>query len=234
MTASRSSGRICGRDAARSGVRRIAARLVEPGLVAVDVCARHGGATPTHEVPIQLFGGGFGRHIELTAQRIAAKAILPQSFGVRLTSCVQLHQPAMRRLIERFERDETGAGGEGAVGVVIRSAEFGESLQRFADFLAQRQSLVAQPLIERGRARVEAVEQIAAILSDSVLERGPRTVGKGASELEQIAVDDLNVDADGFSVREQRRLCGFRQRLAHGCKRLPQARACKFFVRVLP
>jgi hypothetical protein len=206
--------------------------VVERRIFAFGAAER--GAPSSHQVAIELFGRRLGRDIELSSQHVAAHPILTQRFRIRVALRVQIHDSAMGCFVERLQCDEFGRRRQRAVAVAIRDAQLGELVQRIAQLLAQGQALARQPFVERSRARVEAVEQIAAIVAHRLLQRCACAGVQCATKRMQVAVHDCRIDADRLGVCEQRLVSIDGQRFSQRCERLPQARACELFVRVFP
>ena len=211
--------------------RRILNRqVVAIGIRFGDSCR----ATFAHQLAIELLGGRLRCDIQFTSERIATQAILPQRFRIRVASRMQLHERAMRGFVQRLERDQADARIQCSIRVVGCDAKIGQLVQHFAHLLAQREALGAQPFLEGGGARVETIQQIAAIVADGLLQRCAGAGGDRATEGAEVAADQCTVDGDGFAVGEQPGLRSRRQRLAQCCERLSQARACEFLVGIFP
>ena len=193
------NGRRSGHSDARNLVRAVSSSAAS----SPSELAERGPPT-SHQIAIEVFGGRLGRDVELSSQHVATHAILAQRFRMRAALRVQLHDHAMRRFVERLECDE------------LVDAASAPSLSPFAThsspslFSASLSSLrnvmrsLAQPFVERGRARVEAVEQIAAIMRHCFLQRRARAGVQRTTERVQVAAHDRRIDADGFGVCEQR------------------------------
>lgn len=208
---------------------RLRCNVLVRGFVVCDT-----GATAAHQVSIQRFGGGLRGDIELATQRIATDAVLAQRLGVGMTPRVQFHERAVRRFVQRFQRHQSHAGCERPFRIAVRGAQRRHPLQRFGHLTAKNQALVAQPFLERRRARIQTLEQLTLVTFDDRAHVSGRARSQRGAQREQIDLHDVRLERDRFGIRAQRGMRRLRQRLAKRGECLPQAGACKLFVGIFP
>ena len=229
------SGSVLRRSAASAP---IAAVLSETsGSISPSVAGhrRRRGPPAAQQLPVQRFGGGFRRHIEIAAQRIAATPVLAQRVGVASLPRQGLHEIALRALVRRLDGDEAFERRDATGVIAHRLALRGHALRRGQQQAPQLTATLVQPLLERRRSGVETVQQHARVPFDGLSQalRENRRLSS-ARNCATSLVASRGVERDGPAVALQRRGAHAPAAPPQAGQRLAQARTREFRIRVLP
>ena len=152
---------------------------------------------------MQLVGLGLGRRAELALEGVHADVVLAQRGLPAAQPRVEAHERAVDRLLQRVEGEEAQAGLDGRLGRAGALLVGEQSGERLDGELVQALALGGEPFLEGPLGERQAGQQVPAIESGDLLERGGPAVGDQALELRDVDVDDRRVEGHGRAVEDQ-------------------------------
>jgi hypothetical protein len=166
------------------------------------------------------------------AQELDAHLILPQGRGAPALPRVELHQAAVRALLQRVQREDA----HGGLQCLVRRSRLGllreQRRERRDGHLAEPRPLVPQPVLEGRLADGDPVEQVAGIHARRFLQRGQRPRRDEPLEGHHVHVDARRIERQRLTLDE--RVPGLSQGAPQPEERLAEAMPSVRVVRVRP
>ena len=160
---------------------------------------------------------------QLALQHADAHLVLPQRLAPPALARVQPHQRPMHRLLHGVQREQPRRRVHRALGLARLALEGEQSGQDLERELAQTRPLGAQPVLERLLRDADALEQVALVQRDGLLEGLRGAAGREALELLHVHLDGGRVEGQGVVIHDENRRLGRGQRPAQGDEGLTEA-----------
>ncbi len=144
----------------------------------------------SHDPAVQLGSLRLRLGPHLALERRDAQLVLAECRPSSSLADVESHQRPVDRLLQRIERQQADRGLDGAIDLPALALEGEQPREDLERDLALPFALADEPLLERGFAQREALEEIAAV------ERGgPLQCLEGSHRGEALQLRDVNLDA---------------------------------------
>lgn len=155
------------------------------------------------QAQVELASLRLGLNTELASENFYACFVLPQRRGPTVSVYIELHQRAMRGLVERLECQQAKGDLHTALRTLASHVMRKELSKCLDGSRPDPLTLKLQPLFERPLVHAEALEEIAVVQTNGLLERLARITREAALKPDDVDNKPVCIQANAIAVGQQ-------------------------------